>query len=287
MSSEPDSTSTLPTRSSRQALYLVLAAFVLLGGTLYWGLSTQRAPSPEPPPEISTAPPAPVEPEVIVPAEPEPPMPAEVPPEPDFEAEPELPTISLADSDVVLAEQIPQLNGGELGEQFVMQPNRLERGAAIVDNLRQGSVPYKLLPAGRPTKPFPFQDNGLAVTMDPSGFTRYDGLAATIDGLDVSATLALYDLLSPAAEEAWSMLGYSEISFEEAVLGALGMIMMAPTVDPEARLIRDESNWIYEDEALESLPALQKQIMRMGPDNAEKVQDKAREFRGALLDRDL
>ena len=62
------------------------------------------------------------------------------------------------------------------------------------------------------------------------------------------------------------------------------MIMLAPDTNLEARLIKVEANWIYEDEALESLPPIQKQIMRMGPDNAEKVQAKARELRGALLD---
>jgi hypothetical protein len=46
-----------------------------------------------------------------------------------------------------------------------------------------------------------------------------------------------------------------------------------------------EANWVYEDPALEALSPLQKQLMRMGPDNAERVKEKARELRGALLDR--
>ena len=62
--------------------------------------------------------------------------------------------------------------------------------------------------------------------------------------------------------------------------------MLTPATNVEARLIKDESNWIYEDEALESLSALQKQIMRMGPENADKIQAKARELRGALMDRE-
>ena len=63
------------------------------------------------------------------------------------------------------------------------------------------------------------------------------------------------------------------------------MILLAPTTDLEARLYKDEANWRYEDDSLETLPALQKQLMRMGPANAEKIQDKARELRGAMLDR--
>ena len=129
-----------------------------------------------------------------------------------------------------------------------------------------------------------FQDNGLAVTLNPEGFARYDGLANAIAALDVPAMISLYEWLSPAVTEAWSMLGYTNTTFEEAALTALGMIMLAPDTNLEARLIKVEANWVYEDEALESLPPIQKQIMRMGPDNAEKLQAKARELRGALLD---
>ena len=40
------------------------------------------------------------------------------------------------------------VNAGQLGEQFIMRPNGLERGVAIVDNLRR-AVPYKLRWDGR------------------------------------------------------------------------------------------------------------------------------------------
>ncbi len=77
------------------------------------------------------------------------------------------------------------------------------------------------------------------------------------------------------------------MTFEDAALGALNMILLAPTTDLEARLYKDEANWRYEDDSLETLPALQKQLMRMGPANSAKIQDKARELRGALLDRNM
>ena len=47
--------------------------------------------------------------------------------------------------------------------------------------------------------------------------------------------------------------------------------------------MRNEANWVYMDPELESLTALQKQVLRMGPENAELIQQKARELRGALL----
>ena len=52
----------------------------------------------------------------------------------------------------------------------------------------------------------------------------------------------------------------------------------------EARLIRKEAVWIFEDPAIEGLAPIQKQVLRMGPANAEVVKAKAAEARGLWLD---
>ena len=277
----------LPPQKSNIGIIFAGVGFLVLCGFLYWGF-LQEAPSSEA--EAVVAPtPAPPE-KVVMPEQPtlpnpEPLVASAVEPSVPVEIVPEAPSVTLEESDAVITEFLPQLNSGMLGQQFAMSSNRLERGVAIVDNLRMGNVPYKLLPVGRPSGKFPFQDNGLAVTLDPTGFERYDGLAKTVAGIDVAAAATLYDLLSVVLGEIWSGLGYSDTTFDDAALGALNMILLAPATDLEARLYKDEANWRYEDDSLETLPALQKQLMRMGPANAEKIQDKARELRGALLDR--
>jgi len=42
-------------------------------------------------------------------------------------------------------------------------------------------------------------------------------------------------------------------------------------------------NYKFADPSLEALSPLQKQLVRMGPTNTKRVQDKAKEIRGALL----
>ena len=280
----------LPPQKSNAGIILAGVGFVVLCGILYWGfMQEEPAPTPVEPPVTPVAPPV-VTPEAVVVEQP-PASVSEPAPEPEAALADEVetiidaPTVTLPESDAVITEYLPQLNSGMLGQQFAMSSNALERGVAIVDNLRMGNVPYKLLPVGRPSVKFPFQDNGLAVTLDPLGFERYNGLADTLAGVNVAAVVTLYDLLSSLLEEVWSGLGYGDTTFDDAALGALNMILLAPATDLEARLYKDEANWRYEDDSLETLPALQKQLMRMGPENAEKIQDKARELRGALLDR--
>jgi hypothetical protein len=122
------------------------------------------------------------------------------------------------------------------------------------------------------------------VTLNPEGFNRYNGLASAIGRLDIDSIMSVYRRFQAPINEAWALLGYSDTTFEATLQEALEIIMLAPETDLTARLIKKEANWIYEDDTLESLPALQKQLMRMGPDNAETIKDKARELRGALLD---
>ena len=277
----------LPPQKSNIGIIFAGVGFLVLCGFLYWGF-LQEAPSSEAEAVVA---PTPTPPEEVVMPEPptlpnpEPALEPAVESSPPVEIVPEAPAVTLEESDAVITEVLPQLNSGMLGQQFAMSGNSLERGVAVVDNLRMGAVPYKLLPVGRPSIKFPFQDNGLAVTLDPAGFRRYDGLANTLAEVNVPAVVMLYDLLAVALEGVWAGLGYADMTFEDAALGALNMILLAPTTDLEARLYKDEANWRYEDDSLETLPALQKQLMRMGPANADKIQDKARELRGALLDR--
>ena len=69
-------------------------------------------------------------------------------------------------------------------------------------------------------------------------------------------------------------------AFDFAVISALDMIASTPDVDLAGiRLVRKEAVWLYEDPAIEGLPAIQKQVLRMGPDNAAIVKDKASQAR--------
>ena len=273
-------------RRSRLGIGLSLVGMALLIGALIWGFTVDKpAPSVDIPPSapVSEAPAAVTNPsasdtiESVVLPEREPDLPPVTAPEPTIE-------LTLAEANTQLAERLSELQIAPIDEQFASKPNAIERGVAIADILRQGEVPYKLLPVARPKQKFPFADNGLAVTMDPAGFARYDGLTNTLSSLDVNTTITLFREYQSTIDQAWQALGYTDNSVEPALLEALELIMLTPDIQVDARLLKDEANWIYEDESLEKLPALQKQIMRMGPENAERLKALARDLRGGLLD---
>ena len=227
--------------------------------------------------EMVAAPePEPIEPEVVV-SEPEPTIP-ESPPEP---------VVTDATADSYARETISAVNGGKALAQFVTGDYVVERAVAIVDGLRRGEVPYKLLPVGRPSQAFPISDDGLRVSMDPSGFSRYDGFAQWVNGIDVHAVVALLNDYEKIATEALSRMGVGDFDIRSAVLAATTEILSTPITPENAELMKREANWVYIDPELEALSALQKQVLRMGPKNSEIIQAKARELRGAVLESGL
>ncbi|MDA8662694.1 DUF3014 domain-containing protein [Luminiphilus sp.] len=200
---------------------------------------------------------------------------------------PPAPVVSEETGDQYARESIDAVNGGKALAQFVAGDYVVERAVAIIDALRRGEVPYKLLPVGKPSTTFPISDNGLRVTLDTAGFSRYDGFGQWVGGLDTPALISLLNDYELIATQALTRMGVTDFDIRSAVLAATTQILSTPQVAVDAELMRREANWVYMDPELEALSSLQKQVLRMGPENAGIVQQKARDIRGALLDDDL
>lgn len=197
---------------------------------------------------------------------------------------PPAPVVSEETGDQYARESIDAVNGGKALAQFVAGDYVVERAVAIIDALRRGEVPYKLLPVGKPSTTFPISDNGLRVTLDTAGFSRYDGFAQWVGGLNTPALVSLLNDYEMIATQALTRMGVTDFDIRSALLAATTQILSTPQVAVDAELMRREANWVYMDPELEALSSLQKQVLRMGPENADIVQQKARDIRGALLD---
>ncbi len=197
---------------------------------------------------------------------------------------PPAPVVTEETGDRYARESIDAVNGGKALAQFVAGDYVVERAVAIIDALRRGEVPYKLLPVGKPSTTFPISDDGLRVNLDAAGFSRYDGFAQWVVGLDTTALVSLLNDYEMIATQALTRMGVSDFDIRSAVLAATTQILSTPQVAVDAELMRREANWVYMDPELEALSSLQKQVLRMGPENADIIQQKARNIRGVLLD---
>ena len=264
--------------SAAQAALIVVLLLVIAGGVVLltgiWPPKEEPAPAvTAPPPE---PPPAPVVTEIEEPA-PEPPP---LPPEPVEE-----PLPRLEESDDAVRDAVGDIPLGTAGQQYLIPGNIIERSASLIYLMAQGDVPYKLLPVSRPKAAFPISDDGTQVVTDPAGYERYDALTQWLQSLDLESLLSSLEWFIPLFREAWSYYGEDPAAFDFAVVMTLDLVIATPEIDlSEARLTRKEAVWIFEDPAIEGLAPIQKQVLRMGPENAKILKAKAAEARGLWLD---
>lgn len=263
--------------TTAQAGLILILSLGIAGGLILltgiWPLEEQPAPAvtappPAPPPATAVA-------EIEEPTrQPPPPPPAPV----------EEPLPQLEESDDAVRDALGDIPLGTAGQQYLIPGNIIERSASLVYLMAQGDVPYKLLPVSRPKAAFPVSDDGTQVVSDPAGSERYDSLTEWLESLDLASLLSSLKWFIPLFREAWSYYGEDPAAFDMAVVMALDLVIATPEVDlSEAGLIRREVVWIFEDPAIEGLAPIQKQVLRMGPENAKILKAKAAEVRGLWL----
>ena len=267
------------TMSAAQAGLIVLLSLVIAGGVvLLTGIWPPEEEKPAPSPVVEPPAPAPVP--VTTKIEEPAPEPASPTPPPVEE-----PLPRLEESDDAVRDAVGDIPLGAAGQQYLIPGNIIERSASLIYLMAQGDVPYKLLPVSRPKAAFPISDDGTQVVTDPAGFERYDALSQWLESLDLESLLSSLEWFIPLFREAWSYYGEDPAAFDTAVVMTLDLVIATPELDlSETRLIRKEAVWIFEDPAIEGLAPIQKQVLRMGPANAEVVKAKAAEARGLWLD---
>jgi len=267
-------------------ILLVLVAVALAVGLLVY----LREPEPEP--DL----PAPAPPAVEKPVEvPEPPPSATAPDIPQRELvspppatdEPEglpaPPPLTLEDSDSEVRESLERMIQSESLRPLTEADNLLSRAVAVIDGVARGIIPYKLLPLSAPTERFPVTTMGRQTYMSPEGYVRYDGLATAVADLDAEALVQAFHRYRPLLEEAYALLGYEAADFDNTLMQGLDTLLAAPVIRRPLELRKVEAVYRFEDPALERAPEIHRQLLRMGPDNTEIVQAKAREVRALLL----
>lgn len=256
-----------------RSLLVILVLIVVIGVAVWLFLASRQddsaqqpisLPEPSPPAEVV---PEPTPPEVSMPAE----------PEPEPEPEPVLPP--LDDSDGAIRESVAGLSRHE-GVPFLLTTSDLVRKlVAFTDNVALGKVAKEPAVTLAPRGAFDAQEiSEDRYQLDSASFARYNRVVDVLASIDAKGVAALYHLMRPVFQEAYDELGYQNADFDDALLQALNSIENARVMDEPIWLVRPSVMYKFEDESLESLSEVQKQLIRMGPRNTRLVQARAAEF---------
>jgi hypothetical protein len=296
-----DQLSPQPTGRRFPVVELLLALAVIAGLILFWrywqeGLAptfpaieippatksvATSEPGLPPAPDIPRrdSPPAPAITDTTTPAA-EAPEPAEAP-VPEMDQPPPPPLLSPAEGDEMLRRQLAQTAGLN---KLATSEKPLDTTAALIDGLGRGLILRKVVQASPPAPGFRVEQRGDVYYMDEANFDRYDGLAEQVSSLDITGLVNNFHALRPLCEGAYERLGLDPADFDNAIIRTLDFVIATPEIDEPIALKPKSVIYLYADPALEALPALQKQLLRMGPDNIRLIKIQAKNLREALLE---
>jgi len=159
----------------------------------------------------------------------------------------------------------------------------VRRFAVVMDNAAVGDVPRRqltfLAPAGR----FPVIEWGNdRFIMDPKGYARYDGFVDLFTSVPPAGAAALLTALAPLLRQALAELGQPAEEPLATLRDAVAMMLATPEPDTPVELVRPKVLYRFADPALEALPPLPKQLIRMGPDHVRRLKAYLRQVAAAL-----
>jgi hypothetical protein len=164
---------------------------------------------------------------------------------------------------------------------WLAEGDLVRRWVVVTDNLAEGVSPRGQLAFLAPGRPFSVMRRGAKDVIAPDSYRRYDEIADVVGSVDAKALAAVYRELHPVLEAAYRALGYPEGSLDAVTARALRRIEVAPVRDGEVA-VEGEGPFVFADARLESLGAVEKHLLRMGPRNTRLLQAKAREILQAL-----
>jgi len=188
----------------------------------------------------------------------------------------------LDQSDPVVRELVKQITSHPRIAAWLATDGLIRNFTVAVENVAGGSTPASQLRVWRPAATFEIDRRGQDLFVAPRSYERYDDLADAAASIDVAGAARLYATLKPRIEEAHRDLGYPDTPVDQTLERAIVSLLRTPVSDSPARLEPKGIGYAFADPALEGLTGAQKQLLRMGPRNARKVQASLRQIALAL-----
>ena len=269
-------------------LYLVYTAFSFEAPT---GTTTVVIAPPGLQPIVEQPPPSNL-PEIRLQPEPEPPVIASEPvvealpvevvePEP-VAAEPDSTVVQLPklnDSDSFVFEGLRAFSNSVAVIRLLASEQLVRKFVVLVDNISRGEYPQTGLPYRGIEQEMPVQniDENLFV-MATSAHGRFDQIIDIFVALDTDQAVTLYRTLSPLFQQAYAEIGFRNVNFDDTLRSAVNTILRTPYIEGPYQLVKPSVMYLYADASIENLQNVQKQLIRIGPENTEKVKAKLRDF---------
>ncbi|MAA55530.1 MAG: hypothetical protein CMK43_10310 [Porticoccaceae bacterium] len=261
-----------------------IAALLIVGGLIYRLQMTKEVDI-----EAEVLP-SPITEEVIIekPVIPE----AEIPIAPVIEVSPEPPKIepapktvlpNLNESDSFFRNRMEIMSSNTDLVRWLSVDDLLRRTASYLDGLSRGVILSKIFPLTQPNGSFTTHMDGETIWLNAGNYERYDITIEALASINMEALAQLFHIARPLIETSFAEMGYNERQMEGIILQAIDRVLSTPIIIEPIELTRESVLYQFADPELEALMPLQKQVLRTGPENTQKLQQQALALKNALL----
>jgi len=188
----------------------------------------------------------------------------------------------LDDSDPLVRELVRKLSSHPRVAAWLATDGLIRGFAVAAVNVAEGKSPAPHLAVLRPSSGFRVIERAGAGGwyLDPQSYERYNALADAVASVDPVGGARLYATLKPRIEEAYRELGLPDTSFDRTLERAIARLLETPEVGDPVRIepLDEGIGYGFADPRIEALSGAQKQLLRMGPRNAETVKGRLRQI---------
>ncbi|MDO8907190.1 MAG: DUF3014 domain-containing protein [Pseudohongiella sp.] len=182
------------------------------------------------------------------------------------------PLPTLNDSDAFVVTRLAEMEMGASLLRMLAPEDLVRKFVVFVTNVADGELPQMEYPLRRIESEFATREIAANLfEMTPATHTRFTPMVDMLVTLDPQQGVAIYRALRPLFQEAYAELGYQG-SFDAVLVRAIDQIMNAQLETGPFQLIKPSVMFLYAEGRIEDLPPVQKQLLRLGPENTAKLQ---------------
>jgi hypothetical protein len=149
----------------------------------------------------------------------------------------------------------------------------------IMNDISQNQIIYKHRKFLKLPKEIVVKKDSHGLYLAKESYDRFNRLADAIASIDTQKGIDLYMTFKPLFEQVFEEFGYpEEYNLEDIFLKAAASVLNAPRQKGRIAVVRHSLRYKFADKNLEALNDVEKLMLRMGPENTKKIQEKLRQL---------
>ncbi|MGZ3789877.1 MAG: DUF3014 domain-containing protein [Bacteriovorax sp.] len=159
--------------------------------------------------------------------------------------------------------------------------NFIDRFVVFIVNASGKIIPMNMSPMTIPSEKFVAKHSGEDFELSEENYKRYRPYVELAKAADLKKVVAFYRRMYPLFQSSYREQG-EEGYFNDRLVGVIDVALATPEINKPIKLFYSNSQYEFVDSKLESLMAIQKILIRMGPDNLKTIKSRFKELRNLL-----